>query len=200
MGRPKLLLSLGGRPLIAHTIDAWCRSRADWLFVVVRPGDTDLALAARYSAIEFHVPTSRPQIEIVFPDVPPPDMKASLQAALTHIEQHHQPTSDDAFLVAPADMPRLSPAIVNRLIDLHSTSNKKDILVPTISGQRGHPVLFPWPLAVQVFQLAGDQGLNAIVDREPTQMITCEDLTGSQQTPFADIDTPEQFRQMTNDQ
>lgn len=190
MGQPKLLLPLAGRPLIVHTIEAWRLSSVDRIVVVVRPNDNDLAAAVREIS----------HVDLIIPAIAPPDMKASLQAALTHIEQHLQPTSDDAFLVAPADMPRLSPAIINRLIDRHSTGNKNDILVPTISGQRGHPVLFPWQLATQVFQLTPDEGLNAVVDRGPTQMIPCDDLTSTGETPFADIDTPQQFRQMTNDE
>jgi molybdenum cofactor cytidylyltransferase len=190
MGRAKLLLPLTGRPLIAHTIDAWRRGRVDRIIVVVRPGDDALAAFVR-ALTESHV-------ELVVPEAPPPDMKASLQAALKHIEQNHQPTHDDAFLVAPADMPQLAPAIINRLIEGHSTGSKRDILVPTIAGQRGHPVLFPWPLAAEVFQLAADEGLNAIVERDSIQVAPCDDLIAAGESPFADIDTPQQFQQLVN--
>src|SRR5438067_7475125 len=109
MGEPKLLLALAGRPLILHTIDAWQRSRVNRIVVVVRPDDAALADVVRT--------VSQPAVvDIVIPDVPPPDMKASLQAALKHIERQYAPTAADAFLVAPADMPRLSTLIINRLI------------------------------------------------------------------------------------
>ena len=71
-------------------------------------------------------------------------MKASLQAALRHIDANFAPAASDAFLVAPADMPRLSAAIINRLLDEHYANPESAILVPTLRGRRGHPVLFPW--------------------------------------------------------
>src|SRR5207249_3730723 len=96
---------------------------------------------------------------------PPPDMKASLQAALKHIERQHAPNRSDAFLVAPADMPRLSTAIIDRLVERHAAGQEATILVPTIAGRRGHPVLFPWSLAEEVFALAADEGLNVLVEK-----------------------------------
>src|SRR5262245_587086 len=128
MGLPKLLLALSGRPLIAHTIDAWQRSVVDRIVVIVRPGDSLLAMFLGEA-----MPSIR-NLDLVIPDQPPPDMKASLQAALSHVEQQFAAGKDDAFLVAPADMPRLSPAIIDRLIELHRSGSRR-ILVPTIGGK-----------------------------------------------------------------
>lgn len=191
MGAPKLLLPLSGRPLILHTIDAWLRSRVDRIIVVIRPDDSALVTAVQ--------PGMQPKVEIVVPKVPPPDMKASLQAALRHIEHKFSPTSNDAFLVAPADMPKLSTAIIDRLIEQHASASPSAILAPTLSGNRGHPVLFPWTLAAEVHALGPDEGLNAIVDRQQPILIPCEDLAPLSEHPFADIDTPEDFRQLSTD-
>ena len=185
MGQPKLLMSLGDRPLILHTIDAWQRSWIDRIVAVVRPGDDALAEIVRSAGVD-----------LVVPDAPPPDMKASLQTALRYIEQSFAPTGDDAFLVAPADMPQLSAAVINRLIDQHRASGESSILVPTISGRRGHPVLFPWFLATEVHGLKAGEGLNAIVERQNPRQIACEDLVAEDEYPFADIDTPEDFRRL----
>src|SRR4051794_285429 len=108
MGEPKLLMPVASKPLIAHTLAAWQQSRVDRIIAVVRPGDDALA-AAVMNRSKAQGPKSK--VELVVPDVPPPDMKASLQAALRHIERQHTPNTSDAFLVAPADMPRLSTAI-----------------------------------------------------------------------------------------
>jgi molybdenum cofactor cytidylyltransferase len=188
MREPKLLLPLAGQPLILHTIAAWQRSRVDCVVVVIRPGDEALTQLVRTAGVE-----------IVIPDSPPPDMKASLRAALRHIEQEFAPTTNDAFLVAPADMPQLSAGIINRLIAEHRADSGQKILAPTLSGRQGHPVLFPWPLAKEVDALGPDEGLNAIVHRHPPVLVACEDLVAANEYPFADIDTPEDFQQMTND-
>jgi molybdenum cofactor cytidylyltransferase len=198
MGQPKLLLPLAGKPLIAHTIDAWLHSNVDRVVAVVRPGDDDLAVAVRM-ATKSQVSSSNDRVEIVIPKSPPPDMKASLQAALAHLQHIVQPSADDAFLVAPADMPRLSPAIINRLLERHQHGSKNEILTPTIRQQRGHPALFPWRFAAQVFQLGEHEGLNAIVERALIEFIPCDDLTLSDKSPFADIDTPEQYSEIARD-
>jgi molybdenum cofactor cytidylyltransferase len=188
MGQPKLLMPLSGQPVIAHTLAAWQQSVVDRVVVVVRADDVPLADLIRAS----------PSIDLVIPPVPPPDMKASLGAALDHLAQHNSPTADDAFLVAPADMPRLSPAIVDRLIVRHQGDAKKTILTPSLNGKRGHPVLFPWPLAAEIFALGAEEGLDVVVNRHAPVSVPCEDLVCETEYPFADIDTPEDFRRMTN--
>jgi molybdenum cofactor cytidylyltransferase len=216
MGRPKLLLPVAGQPLVCHTLAAWQRSSVERIVVVVRPGDHELAAAIARSKVqspESKVKTSSTldlgpwtldplpaEIDLVIPDTPPADMKASLQAALGHIERQYRPTADDAFLVAPADMPGLKAAIIDRLIHADSVSSDRKILAPTIAGQRGHPVLFPWPMAALVHKLADQEGLNAIAHRHPPVHTPCEDLVAPSEYPFADIDTPEDYRQMTSDQ
>jgi molybdenum cofactor cytidylyltransferase len=190
MGQPKLLMPLAGQPLIAHTLAAWGRSDVDRIAVVVRPDDVALANVVRSVASK---------VDVVIPSQPPHDMKVSLQMALKHFEDGHAPTADDAFLVAPADMPRLSPAIVNRLIARHRTDANKTILVPTLLGSRGHPVLFPWSMAGEVFDLGSEEGLDAVVRRHTTVLVPCEDLVGHSEYPFTDIDTPDDYREMTHD-
>src|SRR5262245_20423782 len=189
MGQPKLLLPLTGRPLVIHTITAWLQSKVHRVVIVIRPGDEPLTAAVRTA-----------DVDIAIPDVPPPDMKASLQIALRHIERQYKPSGDDAFLVAPADMPRLSPAIINRLIHQQKTGRTDDILVPTLHGKHGHPVLFPWPLASQVHDLPPAAGLDAVVHRHQPRLVPSEDLVPAGEYPFADIDTPEEFHRLAKDQ
>jgi CTP:molybdopterin cytidylyltransferase MocA len=69
-------------------------------------------------------------------------------------------------------------------------------LVPTIAGRRVHPVLFPWSFADAVHRLTAEEGLNAIVERRNPRQIPCEDLVTKDEYPFADIDTPEDFRRL----
>jgi CTP:molybdopterin cytidylyltransferase MocA len=120
-------------------------------------------------------------------------MKISIQVALRQIERAHQPSDEDAFLVAPADMPRLSTAIVDRLIEQHAANGAAAIMVPTIGGRKGHPVLLSWLLAEQVFGLKEKEGLNAIVERHQPRLVPCEDLVAADEYPFADVDSREDY-------
>jgi len=179
MGQPKLLLPIAGKPLILHALAAWQQSRVDEIVVVVRPGDVALADVVRPAGVDVVIPTAAP-----------PDMKASLICGLAHVAAMHRPNANDCWLVAPADMPGLSPRIINRLLD-EAAAHPGQVVIPTIGGRRGHPVLLPWSLAGEVAQLAEDKGLNALIDRQEPHLVVCDDLAPDAKGPFADIDTQE---------
>ncbi len=189
MGTPKLLLPLCGKPLVAHVVAAWENSRVERIVVVARPGDEELIALLRSLV-------SSKAIDVVVPEVPPPDMKASLQAGLEHLRVTCSPTDNDAFLVAPADLPQLATAIIDRLINCHRASPCEAILAPAVSGQRGHPVLLAWPLAAEVFRLQADEGLNAIIERRQVTELHCDDLVAERADPFFDVDTPAEYEEM----
>ncbi|MEX2026856.1 MAG: NTP transferase domain-containing protein, partial [Pirellulaceae bacterium] len=171
-----------GGTIVEATLAAWKASSVAAIVVVVRPDDAELAILCRQVGAE-----------IVVPVVAPPHMRDSVQQALDHIVQNYQPTDADVWLLAPADMPQLSPAIVNHLLASHRP-DAPTILTPTLAGRRGHPVLFPWPLAQQVPQLPADRGINALHWHNPTREAPCEHL-GVDRVAFCDVDTPEQYNE-----
>lgn len=187
MGRPKLLLPLAGRPLVLHTLAAWQASRVERIVVVVRPDDEGLAKVIRSTGAE-----------VVTPPAAPPDMKASLGYGLAHIEQQFHPTADDAWLVAPADMPGLSPRIIDALI-ADFAAHPGQPIIPTLAGRRGHPVLLPWPLAAELAELPASEGLNALIDRNDPKLLPCDHLEPLPAATFADIDTPDDLRRFGHD-
>ena len=185
MGTPKLLLPLQGSPLIAHAITAW-QSAGLVPLVVVRPSDQPLiAVCQAYGA------------EVLIPEGPPPEMKVSVQLALAYLQQRYRPPSDFAWLLAPADMPRLSPAIIERLLAAHRLQLQQTasppILVPTSGERRGHPVLFPWPMATQLSSLGPFEGVKALLTRNQVNEVACDDLLAANQTAFVDVDSPADY-------
>jgi molybdenum cofactor cytidylyltransferase len=176
MGEPKLLLPIGGQPLIAHTLAAWNASRVERIIVVVRPDDDSLA----------HLVQAAGAIVCQPPDAPP-DMKASLCFGLAHVAEKYQPTDEDFWLVAPADMPGLSPRVIDALL---AAAEKDRILIPTLGGRRGHPVLLPWPLAAEVPWLGPDEGLRDLFSRHDPLLVACDAAEPDREAPFADLDTP----------
>lgn len=185
-GVAKLLLPLQGVPLIAHALAAWQAAGISPL-VVVRRGDQQLAdVCLSYGA------------EVLRPETPPPEMKVSVQLALKHLQDRYRPAANFAWLLAPADMPRLSSAIIERLLAEYAAplnSANAAILVPTIFGKQGHPVLFPWSLAEQVFQLSPNEGVKALLTRNPVREIACDDLAGDGNA-FCDVDTPLDYQRL----
>ena len=177
MGTPKLLLPWRHHTIVQEVLQRWKAAGVDHRVVVVHPADAELARLAREAGAE-----------VVVAAVPPPDMKASVRLGLEYVTARWQPQATDAWLLAPADMPELSPQVTRSLLAEHA-ARPEAIVVPTHDSRGGHPVLFPWPLAAAVGQLDADQGVNALLDRGPVTLLPC-DLPRA-----ADIDTPDEYAQ-----
>jgi molybdenum cofactor cytidylyltransferase len=180
MGQPKLVLPWKDGTIIEATLAAWKASSVAAIVVVVRPDDAELAAICR-----------RAGADVVVPTVDPPHMRDSVQHALDHIAENYRATEADVWMLAPADMPRLSSAIVRHLLAAHQPETPA-ILTPTMAGRSGHPVLFPWPLALQVPQLPEGRGINALHWQNPMRAVPCDEL-GVAREAFHDVDTPEQY-------
>jgi molybdenum cofactor cytidylyltransferase len=129
-------------------------------------------------------------VDVVIPDFPPLEMKISVGWGLRHVERTCGPKASDVWLMAPADMPGITAQIVDRLLDEHDAASPA-ILVPTVNGRRGHPVLFPWPLAIEVPQLGENEGLNALTRRNVLRKIAVNDPQ-----ILNDLDTPTDYQRM----
>ncbi len=184
MGAPKLLLPVKDGTIIEKTLAAWQASKVYRIVVVVRPDDRQLAMVCRSHGADVFVPP-----------VAPPEMKDSVQYGLKYIEANFAPTAEDAWLLAPADMPNLSSRVTNALISAHS-SNRPAILVPTLGGKRGHPVLFPWTLAGDVFSLSATEGLNVLRQRHESREIPCDAIEPEGAAAFCDVDTPQDYQRL----
>ncbi len=189
MERHKLLLAWKDATVMEHVLSAWTNSRVSRVVVVLRANDCELQEICR-----------RADIDVVIPDQDPPDMKVSVQHGLTHIEREYDPADGDVWMLAPADMPRLSTGVIDRVLDAYQTGSRqpgeltianRTVFVPTAHGRNGHPVLFPWPLRSEVFALPADEGVNAILRRQPTREIV---LDGH--GILDDLDTPADYRRL----
>jgi molybdenum cofactor cytidylyltransferase len=183
MGSPKLLLPWGRHTVIAQVLAAWNASQVERTVVVVGPRGAELASICR--AAGALVVEAREQ---------PADMKASVRLGLRAIEAQLAPGAEDAWLLAPADMPLLSAALVDRVIDAWKHARPPErgaVFVATRAGRRGHPVLFPWPYAAQVFRLADGQGINCVVEAAKTVGVPCDAFGIGE-----DLDTPDDYRRL----
>ncbi|WP_261344515.1 nucleotidyltransferase family protein [Stieleria maiorica] len=178
MGSAKLLLPWGDGLLIDQVLGVWADSMVDEIVVVVRKEDRELSDACR-----------RHPVRLVHPNVDPQDMKASVQWGLREIETVFNPIDRDRCFIAPADLPNLSCAIIDRLI--RTESDASTIVVPRFGDRQGHPVLLPWPLTAAVFQLGAGEGVDQVVKRHPKR---CVSFPAGQRV--TDVDTPEQYERL----
>jgi molybdenum cofactor cytidylyltransferase len=184
MGQPKLLLPWGPSTLIEHVLGAWRASRVAQTVIVVHPHDEHLAELSRQCGAL-----------VVQPQTPPSEMKVSVRLGLECIERDFHPHSSDAWLLAPADMPGISPFTIDLLIGAYQSGMDRAeparIWAPRSAGRRGHPVLFPWRLAAEVERLAADEGINALVARH-----TIAYLEDADESVIEDLDTPEDYARL----
>jgi molybdopterin converting factor subunit 1 len=180
MGRPKLILPIGGVSVIARVTTALLQGGAGPVIVVVPPAGVSgaAALAAEAAGAGGTV--------VVAPQ-PPPSMRASVELGLDRLAQIPPPA---AFLLAPADLPGIDAHLVACVI-ARARAAPRSIVIPQARGRRGHPIALPWPMADEIRGLPDDVGINYLVARNAAQVVLVElDDPGT----FNDLDTPEDYR------
>lgn len=182
MGRPKLLLPWQDGTVIEAVISVWQASGVEQVLIVVHPEDQQLADVCRAAGAE-----------VVVAPTPPPDMRSSLCLGLTALMDAVGLHPNDVVLTAPADIPGLSPAVIDLLLQEHNPAEPK-ILVPLHNGRKGHPVLLPAAYAQELFSLPSDQGLNALLTPERMRTVSCSESGVPQ-----DLDTPEDYQRLRPD-
>jgi molybdenum cofactor cytidylyltransferase len=87
-------------------------------------------------------------------------LSASLRAGLAAL-----PDTVDAVIVCLADMPLVTPAQINDLIDAYDPDEGRLIVVPTHQGKRGNPVLWDRRFFAEMSALSGDTGARGLLLR-----------------------------------
>ena len=181
MGRPKLLLPWGETTLVQHVVRNWRASRVEQVILVLHPDDAEIA---EHCQGAFTAVCERP----------PAEMKDSICYGVRVAEERFQAAPPDVWLVAPADMPAISPEVINTMLAAYeqSVSQAKEpprIWVAQHAGRRGHPVLFTWTMAAEVAALGPEESLKTLFERHPIESVEV-DSDGI----FADLDTPEDYQ------
>ncbi len=169
--RPKLLADLEGRPLVRHAAEAALASRAGRVLAVT--GHAAEAVEAALAGLP--VETLRN-----------PDFADGLSTSLRAGFAALAPDAD-AVVVLLADMPRVTPALIDRLIAAWDEAGRPVAAVPVAGGRRGNPVLLSTLLGPAVARLTGDAGAGPLL----------RELAGVLEVPvadagaLADVDTPD---------
>ena len=145
--RHKLLEDAGGRPMVARVVDAVLASRARPVLVVTghRAADIRAALAGR------------PVMFVEAQDYAE-GLSASLRAGLAAL-----PTAASAALVVLGDMPLVSAASIDQLLDAYNPDEGRTIVAPTHAGELGNPVLWDRQHFPAMMALTGDRGARGLL-------------------------------------
>jgi molybdenum cofactor cytidylyltransferase len=112
-------------------------------------------------------------------------MSASLRAGIRALSP-----KADAAVVMLGDMPQVSAPLIQRLIAAYNPLEGRSIVVPTVAGKRGNPVLFDRRYFPEMLELEGDVGARHLIGAHDDQVA---ELAVDDAAVFTDVDTPEAY-------
>ncbi len=172
MGRNKLMADIGGKPLIWRAAEAAVASTAEPVIVVTgnAAGENASALSGLPIAI-----------------VENPEFRNGISTSLIR-GLKALPEDCDGAVVLLADMPGVTPTLIDRLIAAFDPSEDRAICIATHGGKRGNPVLWGRQFFPDMLGLAGDVGAKHLIAANGE--LVCE-VEAADDGPLIDIDTPE---------
>ncbi len=173
MGGPnKLLEKIAGRPLVRIVVEAALASRARPVIVVTGHQSERVEAALAGLPIKFvHNPNYAE------------GLGTSLKTGIAAL-----PAEADGAIVCLGDMPQVDAALIDRLIGAFDPDNGALVVVPTLDGKRGNPVVWSRRFFPDLMAVEGDVGARYLIGRYP-EAVAEVPLTGK--AAFTDVDTPE---------
>ncbi len=173
MGGPnKLVQEIGGRPLVRRAVEQVLAARVRPV-IVVTAHERDRVEAALAG------------LDVRF--VHNPDfaggLSTSLKAGLAAV-----PPDVDGAAVCLGDMPQVSAALIDRLIEAFDPERGALIVVPTEGGHRGNPVVWSRRFFPELMALDGDVGARNVIGRYAEAVA---EVPAAGPEALADVDTPE---------
>ena len=175
MGGPnKLLADIHGKPLVRIAVEQALASRARPVIVVTGHQHDRVEAALARLDVRF---VRNPNFA--------EGLSTSLRAGLAAV-----PADADAAVIALGDMPQVSAALLDRLIDAFDPVRGALIAMPTIEGKRGNPVLWSRRFFPELMAVEGDVGARHLLGGYSEAIV---EVAEKDRAPLVDIDTPEEL-------
>ncbi len=175
MGRPKLLLDWGGRPVIRRAVEQVTAGGVDQVVVVL--GHEGGAIREALSGLS---------VRFVQNPKPETGQATSIACGVSALAP-----GTEAALIALGDQPALPPEVIPRLLQAFRQTGKA-IVAPVYRGVQGNPVLFGAAIFPELRTLTGDKGARAVVKKDPARVALIRfDLAMP-----ADLDMPEDYERL----
>jgi molybdenum cofactor cytidylyltransferase len=166
----KLLAEIDGVPIVRHACTGLAASEIADIVLVTPDVGGAVAMAAGLGRWQ----------TVGNPDAPQ-GLSTSLRTGLENI-----PQDSDGVLVALADMPGIAPVVVNALISAFAESKTKIVFPVSADDRRGHPIIWPRSLFLELDTVTGDTGGKTVLSdhKDLWHPVTCQS-----EGAFVDIDT-----------
>jgi molybdenum cofactor cytidylyltransferase len=146
MQGPKMLADFNGQPMVAATVANLQASSVDQVIVVT--GHDSENVKAIFQNMSVRI-AHNPDYETGMAS----SLRVGVEAAGTA----------DAVVVCLGDMPRVSAAVIDRMIAAFNPTEHRTIVVPTHQGQFGNPVLWGGEHFERLMTMQGDKGARHLI-------------------------------------
>jgi molybdenum cofactor cytidylyltransferase len=110
----------------------------------------------------------------------------SLRTGITAV-----PPEADGAIVCLGDMPQVDAALIDRLVSAFDPEKGALVVIPTIEGKRGNPVLWSRRFFPELMAIEGDVGARNLISRY-SEAVAEVPVSGN--AALVDVDTPEALR------
>ena len=168
----KLIVQIGGRPLVRIAAEQALASQAGPVIVVT--GHQREKVEGALKGLNVRL-------------VHNPDYAEGLGTSL-RVGIGAVPEGADGAIVCLGDMPQVDAALINTLLDAFDPESGAFIVVPTIDGHRGNPVVWARRFFPDLMAIGGDFGARYLIGNYAEAVVEVPVAGGAALT---DIDTPE---------
>jgi len=171
-GRNKLLEEFKDKPLVRSAVEAALGSHASPVIVVTGKDADAIRQALRGLDVRFVHNAEYAE-----------GLSSSLKAGIRSV-----PEASAGAIICLGDMPKVSSALIDRLISGFAPERGAMIVAPVKDGQRGNPVLWARRFFPELMKLEGDMGARKLANFYDEGL---REIEVADDGAFADIDTPE---------
>ncbi len=174
MGADKLMLTVGGIPVVERIIAAASKSRLGEI-ILVCSSESTASIGRRYGA------------KIVVNNSPKSGQSHSVRLGV-----ENSCKSSDGLMFLAGDQPFINEDTINKLIESFMPG-KCSAVVPLYNGKRGNPVIFASRLRDKLLSLTGDSGGRVLLKELEGSIVT---VGFNDEKPGLDIDTREEYEEV----
>lgn len=171
-GSNKLTAEIAGRPLVRMVTEEAIASRARPVVVVIGHDGERVEAAIEGLSVQ----------RVYNPDFAG-GLSTSLKAGLAAL-----PRDVDGAIVCLGDMPQVRAELIDKLLAAFDPEHGALVVVPSIEGMRGNPVVWSRRFFPELMALEGDVGARHLIARYPEAVV---EVPVTDKAALIDVDTPE---------
>ena len=170
----KMLAEIGGKPLVRIATEQALASRAKPVIVVTGHERDKVEQALQGLDVRFvHNPD--------FADGLAGSVKTGISAV---------PPDSDAAIVCLGDMPQVDSGLIDKLLAAFDPERGALVVVPSIDGRRGNPVVWSRRFFNDLMAITGDIGARHLIGQYAEAVV---EVPVAGEAALTDVDTPESF-------